>query len=311
MIAGHFLFCLAMPHHHLPSCHPVPKRSLFSTVWGAACVWALLLLTPCLRAQTPAAWENLTEQSVSVELSPGVRQEGVLSLRTGTPNPDVLAVLIPGHPSVLRPVVADQRMTSSRLDGNFLVRARRHLADERIALLLVDCRSDSGDECSAKYQASPGRQTDVMPLIQAVRQQWPSIQKVWLVSTSMGSISSAFMALHGKGVYAGSIHTAAITEPYATHSYRELGGFDYGQITGVQAFVHHQNDPCPMTTHSGAAKLAQKFNVPLVTVHGGSGFQGHPCRAFTEHGFRGKEREVMQHIGQILKTGQASNADVR
>jgi len=57
--------------------------------------------------------------------------------------------------------------------------------------------------------------------------------------------------------------------------------------------------------------LAQKFNIPLVTVHGGSGFQGHPCRAFTEHVFRGKEREVMQHIGQILKTSQVISTDLR
>ena len=276
---------------HLPRCNPAPKRSLFSTAMSAACVWALLLLTPCLRAQTPAAWENLTEQLASVELSPGVRQEGVFSLRAGTPNPDVLAVLIPGYPSVLRPVVADQRMNSSRLDGNFLVRSRRHLADERIALLLVDCRSDSGDACTAKYQASPDRQTDVMALIQAVRQQWPSIQKVWLVSTSMGSISSAFMALHGKGVYAGAIHTAAITEPYAMHSYRELGGFDYGQITGVQAFVHHQNDPCPMTTHSGAARLAQKFNVPGLYR---AWFQGQRARGHATHWPNFKNRPGQQ-----------------
>jgi hypothetical protein len=300
---------------HMPSVfhslfQSAANPSLASRAW--CMVWGVLFLfTPVLHAQTTNAWENLTEQLVSVELSPGVRQEGVLSLRTGTQTPDVLAVLIPGHPSVLRPVVTDQRMTGSRLEGNFVVRSRRHLADERIAMLLVDCRSDSGDECSAKYQASPGRHADVMALIQKVQQQLPSLQKVWLVSTSMGSISSAFMALHGKGVYAGAIHTAAITEPYAMHSYRELGGFDYGQITGVQAFVHHQNDPCPFTTHSGAAKLAQKFNIPLVTVHGGTGFQGHPCRAFTEHGFRGKEREVMQHIGQILKTGQASHTDLR
>ena len=287
------------------------QRFSFLDAMGLALSIALWLGGPSAMAQTPPAWDNLTEQLVAVELSPGVRQEGVFSLRTGTQSPDVLAVLLPGHPSVLRPVVADQRMTSLRLPGNFLVRARRHLADERIALLLEDCRSDSGDECSAKYQASPGRQSDVAALIQSVRQQWPSIQKVWLVSTSMGSISSAFMPIHGKGAYAGAIHTAAITEPYAMHSYRELAGFDYGQIPGVQAFVHHQNDPCPLTTHSGAAKLAQKFNIPLVTVHGGSGFQGHPCRAFTEHGFTGKEREVMQHIGQILKTGQASNADLR
>ena len=184
------------------------------------------------------------------------------------------------------------------------------MADERIALLLVDCRSDSGKECSAKYQASVQRHSDVAALIQVVRQQLPSIHKVWLVSSSMGSISSAFMPIHSKGAYAGSIHTAAVTEPYAMHSYRELGGFDYGQITGVQAFVHHQNDPCPMTTYSGATRLAQKFNIPLVTVHGGTGF-GPPCGAFSEHGFTGKEREVMQHIGLILKTGQAYNADVR
>ena len=296
---------------HLHHCHHGPQRSRVSTLLSAACLWAWLLCTPGLRAQAPAAWENLTEQLVSVELTPGVRQEGVLSMRTGSTAPDVLAVVLTGHPSVLRPVVSEQRMVSSRQESNFMVRARRHLADERIALLLVDCRSDSGDECSAKYQASPGRHTDVMALIQRVQQQLPSLQKVWLVSTSMGSISSAFMALHGKGAYAGTIHTAAITEPYAMYSYRELGGFDYGQITGVQAFVHHQNDPCPFTTHSGAAKLAQKFNIPLVTVHGGSGFQGHPCRAFTEHGFRGKEREVMQHIGQILKSGQASHTDLR
>lgn len=278
---------------------------------GLALLTALGLGGPSLMAQTPAAWENLTEQLVGVELSPGVRQEGVLSLRTGTQSPDLLAVLLPGHPSVLRPVVTDQRLTASRLPGNFLVRARRHLADERTALLLVDCRSDSGDECTSKYQASAGRQSDVAALIQLVRQQLPSIQSVWLVSTSMGSISSAFMPTHAKGAYAGAIHTAAITEPYAMYSYRELGGFDYGQITGVQAFVHHQNDPCPLTTHAGAAKLAQKFNIPLVTVQGGSGFQGHPCRAFSQHGFNGKEREVMLHIGQILKTGQASNADLR
>ena len=295
---------LNMLANHLSKC----LRGLM--VGGAAC-WVSLLWPQTVGAQNVAAWDGLTEQLVSVELAPGVRQDGVLSVRSGAPNPDVLAVLLIGHPSVLRPVVSDQHMVSSRLEGNFLVRSRRYLADERIAMLLVDCRSDSGDECSAKYQASINRQTDVAMLNNVVRQQMPSIQKVWLVSTSMGSISSAFMPMHSKGVYAGAIHTASITEPYAAYSYRELGGFDYSQIGGVQAFVHHQNDPCPMTTHAGAARLAQKFNIPLVTVHGGSGFQGHPCRAFSEHGFRGKEREVMQHIGQILKTGQASNAELR
>ncbi len=42
----------------------------------------------------------------------------------------------------------------------------------------------------------------------------------------------------------------------------------------------------------------------LITVTGGSGFSGDACKAFTEHGFRGKEKEVMTAIGSILMTGK-------
>jgi hypothetical protein len=40
---------------------------------------------------------------------------------------------------------------------------------------------------------------------------------------------------------------------------------------------------------------SEKFGFPLVTVTGGAGFQGPPCEALTEHGFRGKEKEVMEN----------------
>jgi hypothetical protein len=42
----------------------------------------------------------------------------------------------------------------------------------------------------------------------------------------------------------------------------------------------------------------------LITVTGGSGFRGDACNAYTEHGFRGKEKEVMTAIGKIMITGQ-------
>jgi hypothetical protein len=47
-----------------------------------------------------------------------------------------------------------------------------------------------------------------------------------------------------------------------------------------------------------------------VTVSGGTGFQGPACAAFTEHGFRGKEKEVMNAITAIIKTGKASQLDI-
>jgi hypothetical protein len=179
------------------------------------------------------------------------------------------------------------------------------LVDETIASLIVDCQSDIGDYCTSAYQASKQRQEDVDKLIAEVKRRTPSIAEVWLIGTSMGTISSSFMPIHNPSGYAGAIHTASITEPYARNSYRELGGFNYTKTGVPQYFVHHAADPCYLTTYSGAKSIADKYKVPLITVTGGSDFKGNACNAFTEHGFRGKEKDVMRNIGEIIKTGRA------
>ena len=48
---------------------------------------------------TPDHAKGLKEQLISVELSPGIQQQGVLSLTTGSAAPTQLAVLFPGYPS--------------------------------------------------------------------------------------------------------------------------------------------------------------------------------------------------------------------
>ena len=148
-------------------------------------------------------------------------------------------------------------------------------------------------------------------LINEVKKRYPTIQEVWLVGTSMGTISSSFMPTYAPRAYAGAIHTAAITEPYARNSYRELINFDYKKSGAPQFFIHHKDDPCYLTTWSGAKSISDKYGVPLITVFGGSNFQGNPCNAFTEHGFRGKELEVMQTIREIILTGTSKISEIK
>ena len=64
----------------------------------------------------------------------------------------------------------------------------------------------------SSYQASKERQQDVQKLINEVKKQVPSIKDVWLVGTSMGTVSSSFMPMHDSQAYAGAIHTATISE---------------------------------------------------------------------------------------------------
>jgi hypothetical protein len=167
--------------------------------------------------------------------------------------------------------------------------------------LLVDCHSQIGELCSPEYQSSKERYKHVKAVIDAARSKFPNVNEVYLISTSMGSISSAFMALNGQKEFAGVIHTAAI-DPTAPKSYVQLQNFDYSAIKIPQAFIHHVEDPCPVTQFGYFRKVAEKYKVPLVSVTGGSDFRGPPCQAFTQHGFRGKEIVVMRHVLKMLNT---------
>jgi alpha/beta superfamily hydrolase len=283
-------------------------KKLFTSFLSFVCV--ISASSVCYAQTVPNHAQGLKEVLIVVDLTETKKQAGVFSTKTGVDQPTKLAVLLPGHPSIVRAVVENGSMVSSKLTGNFLIRARRWLADESIATLVIDCQSESSDECTSSYQASKERQQDVQKLINEVKKQTPSIKEVWLIGTSMGTVSSSFMPIYEPQAYAGAIHTATITEPYAKHSYRELGGFDYSKTKIPQFFIHHKNDPCPLTTYSGAKSISQKFNLPLVSVAGGSDFEGPACKAMTEHGFRGREKEVMKAIAEIIRTGSAAQLEI-
>jgi hypothetical protein len=242
----------------------------------------------------------LNEELLEVQIDGGT-QRAVISRRQGQPDGSKLLVLLPGYPSVVRPEMGNGVMMNSPLLGNFLIRARRHLVTEQVMTLLVDCHSQIGELCSPEYQSSKERYKHVKAVIDAARSKFPNVNEVYLISTSMGSISSAFMALNGQKEFAGVIHTAAI-DPTAPKSYVQLQNFDYSAIKIPQAFIHHVEDPCPVTQFGYFRKVAEKYKVPLVSVTGGSDFRGPPCQAFTQHGFRGKEIVVMRHVLKMLNT---------
>jgi len=190
-------------------------KNLIRHLYKAVLVAVLMSAAVSLAQNIPEHAQGLNEELVSVDLSENKKQVGVYSIKKGSSNPTKLAVLLPGYPSVVRPVVENGVMTTSKLNGNFLIRSRRFLVDEYVASLIVDCQSESGDYCASNYQASKQRQEDVDKLISEIKKRTPSITEVWLVGTSMGTISSSFMPLHNPTAYAGAVHTASITEPYA------------------------------------------------------------------------------------------------
>ncbi len=258
---------------------------------------SLLLTCSGGYAQTvPPHAEGLQEELVEVSIDGGT-QRAVLSHRADSSTASKLIVLLPGHPSVVRPEMGNGVMMDSSQLGNFLIRARRHLVTAQTMTLLMDCHTNMGDVCKAEYQASEDRYRHAMAAISAVKSKQPNIKQVYLLSTSMGSISSGFMAKYGQTQFAGVIHTASV-DPTAPKSYTQLSKLNYGDISIPQAFVHHTEDPCPITQYSYIRSISEKYKIPLISVSGGNDFKGQPCQAFTQHGFKNKEVQVMR---QVLK----------
>jgi hypothetical protein len=258
---------------------------------------AVLFFCLTASAQTvPPHAEGLQEELIEVGIDGGT-QRAVLSKRSNASAASKLIVLLPGHPSVVKPEMGNGVMMDSPQLGNFLIRARRHLVTEQTMTLLIDCHTNLGDVCKAEYQASEDRYQHAMAVISAAKVKQPQIKQVYLLSTSMGSISSGFMAKHGQNQFAGVIHTASI-DPTAPKSYPQLSKLNYADITIPQAFVHHTEDPCPITQYGYIRSVAEKNKIPLISVSGGGDFKGQPCQAFTQHGFKNKEVQVMR---QVLK----------
>lgn len=259
----------------------------------------------------PKHAKGLMEILITVDLGNGKKGVGVLSTKIGEKNQTLLAVLLPGYPAVVRPIVENNVMIRSRQKRNFLIRARRHLADDEIATLVVDCPSEIGPVCTTEYQASKERERDVQKLIVESKKYLPTVQKVWLVGTSMGTVSSSFMPMHNMTGYEGAIHTASISEPYERNNlYIDLLDFDYKKSGIPQFFIHHKEDACELTTYSGVKKIAYKFDAPLITVIGGSRFKGGECGPLSQHGFRGSEKKVMRNISRIIKTQKANDLQI-
>jgi hypothetical protein len=257
-------------------------------------------------ALLPLYAQTVSERIVSVTLSGEHRQQGVLSVIGENPKPEKLLVIVSGHPGVTRPYLDQAGKIQTKQNGNFLVRSRQFMISNKVALLLLDCRSDFVAICDDQYQASAQRAQDVLSLVESVKTLYPSIGEVWAVSTSRGAVSTAGFLKYAEKSFSGVIHTAA------TFSKATDQGLDFGLYKNTpQFFMHHKDDPCAITLYRDAYLIAARWKIPLITVEGGSGFRGQKCQAFTQHGFAGMEEQVGAAILYLVENGQPKSLSIK
>jgi hypothetical protein len=245
------------------------------------------------------------EEILTVETSNGAKQSAVFSHFPTASSPTTLVAIVPGSPSLARAGVTFTGKVLIRQSGSFVVRERLRLLNDDIATLVLDCRSDYSSFCPDDYQLSEQRFKDVKPVIDLAKKNIPSINKVWLMSTSRGMFSTVGIPKYSGEYFAGIIHTASVADLILKK------GVELASTSSPQFFYHHIEDPCDKTKYNTAKLVAEKMQSPLVTVYGGGGYYGDACNANTQHGFQGAEEKVMQHIVNLVRTGKVESLEIR
>lgn len=210
--------------------------------------------------------------------------------------------LFPGHPGIMKIRSGPDGAPQFELKGNFLIRSRRFWVDPQTVVLSIDAPSDHWSSFSQSFRETPRYGADVAALLGEAARRY-GVKDWTFVGTSEGSLSAFHAARMNPALAARLILTSSVFEP--TRQGPGLMRVDLSTLPPRTLWVHHVDDACPATPYRDAQSFAKRSGKPLITVRGGGGFRGGACEAFTQHGYRGVERETVEAMREWVKTGVA------
>ena len=184
--------------------------------------------------------------------------------------------------------------------GNFLIRSAPYWAAHPFNLVMVGRPSDGIDLGNGAIRSGSQHVADNLAVLRTLRQQ--SSLPVWLVGTSMGTISAATTSLNdSEGLVAGLVLTSSITSRQVPGAVPSL---DLSAIRVPTLIFHHKNDACKHCLANEARTLEKEFTQALIRktliVGGGSNPTGSPCGPFHYHGYIGMEKEAVDLMAEWI-----------
>lgn len=177
------------------------------------------------------------------------------------------------------------------VSNNFLMRSAKDLAAAGHIVVAVDAPSDQSCGMSDRFRTSPPHAKDIRKVIAYLKEKH-RVSSVYLVGTSKGSLSAAYLASIFDEPAIGGVILTSVFPP------SESGGIDFTDIDIPVLIIHHLYDECRATPIQGAfelkKRLTESLRVDLVVVTGGSLAASSACNALSNHGFHGVEKPVIQ-----------------
>jgi len=182
--------------------------------------------------------------------------------------------------------------------GNFLVRTRQTFAEQGLVVAVVDAPSDrQSAPFLGGFRQRPEHAADIKAVIAWLRKK--ANVPVWLVGTSRGTQSAAYLATelpHGAGGPDGLVLTSTILTDKGG---RPVPAMPLEKVRIPILVVHHKQDGCEECKPANLPTLMDKLTASprkeLILFDGGMS-KGDPCEAFAYHGYNGIENNVVTKI---------------
>ena len=186
---------------------------------------------------------------------------------------------------------------------NFLIRSRKQFAGQGFIVVTVDAPSDKQGKNGMYYEfrTSDDHVQDIDTVIETLKQN--NELPVWLIGTSRGTESAAYIGMNSRQKLAGIVLTSSMTEENGKGlAVTEL---PLSRVNIPVLITHHKDDGCKWTTPDGAGSIKNLLTsapkVELKLFEGGYE-QGKPCKAMSHHGYLGIENEVIKEIADFIKS---------
>jgi pimeloyl-ACP methyl ester carboxylesterase len=237
---------------------------------------------------------------MTVPTRPGVTETLLVIEPSGQPAATVvLFVGGPGKAGLKTPWKTGHR------GGNFLFRSADRFAENGFLVAVIDTPSDRPD---GLWDWRTGREhgEDIAAVMAALRAM--AAAPVWLVGTSMGTLSAASAAaLLKPGGPNGIVLTSSVTQS-SRQSHESVNTVRLQDIAVPVLVVHHEEDGCRSSPYAGAQALLDRLRASprraLMGFTGGDTPRSSPCEAFAPHGYLGIENEVVDAIAAWIKAAR-------
>lgn len=186
--------------------------------------------------------------------------------------------------------------------GNFLIRTGKRWASHPFNVVMVGRPSDGIDLSSGDVRTGERHAADNVAIFKAIKARSPL--PLWLVGTSMGTISAAAAAIgDAESLVAGVVLTSSIV------GYKVPGALPRQKLERIRVptlVLHHEKDDCWACRPHEARDLADALKAApvrkAVFVSGGGDPSGNPCEPEHYHGFVGMRDEAVDFIAAWIRS---------